>query len=477
MDGGNMDALTEPTVKGFTRIVDGEPEILAPATEPFELTNEEYFKLSRKLETYHAIFYKFWEMGRPLFTEKIPTAAIQFNHDGGYVEFLFNPKFWQSLTEVQRIFIICHESLHVLLNHGERASGAFKSGNPSFIMAANVAMDLVINHMLVDQFYFDRVALDMERFIWRENVFKDHPQGVNSIDTDMSFEGYFTEMKYMASKMPPPPGKGKGEKGDGDGDAMDPASYGGFDDHSSLPQASDEALKEKVKQMLDQISPEEAESIFDAVENDLPDQEKQAGTLPGGHIVDMGKKPPPPKKKWETIIKKWSVRNMADSDSVEVWHDNNRRTSGMLGSDMLLPNESDQEAPEKNILETYFFLDTSPSCRGLEKRFWDAALSLPKNRFRVSLFSFAVDVHKIDPKSGKLHLGNGTYFHIIEEQIQKDLRAGVIKSYPKAVFVITDGYGSKFDCQKPENWYWLLSHDHRDCIPAKSKIHMLSEFE
>src|ERR1700744_3478315 len=89
------------------------------------LTNDEYFEYARELEDHHALFYAIWQIGKPWFTEIIPTAAVAFDKEGhDCVQFVFNPHFWERLTLYERLFVICHEALHVILNHGFRALNA-----------------------------------------------------------------------------------------------------------------------------------------------------------------------------------------------------------------------------------------------------------------------------------------------------------------------------------------------------------------
>jgi hypothetical protein len=49
------------------------------------ITNEEWFKISRALEPHHAVFYKVWEMGKPIFNSDIDTAAVQFDKNGEFI--------------------------------------------------------------------------------------------------------------------------------------------------------------------------------------------------------------------------------------------------------------------------------------------------------------------------------------------------------------------------------------------------------
>ena len=58
---------------------------------PINISKEEWMNISSSLEDYHAVFYKLWQIGRPVFNEDIETAAVQFDQIGEFVYFHFNP--------------------------------------------------------------------------------------------------------------------------------------------------------------------------------------------------------------------------------------------------------------------------------------------------------------------------------------------------------------------------------------------------
>jgi len=127
---------------------------------------EQFYNIYDYLESYYGIFYSLVQMGRPSFVETVPTAAVGFDENGRNIMFIFNPKFWDELDEYNRVFVICHECLHVLLSHGLR------SINCTDKRLANVAMDIVVNHMLVNNFKFDRSKIKNEKdFCWVDTVF------------------------------------------------------------------------------------------------------------------------------------------------------------------------------------------------------------------------------------------------------------------------------------------------------------------
>lgn len=146
-----------------------------------------------------------------------------------------------------------------------------------------------------------------------------------------------------------------------------------------------------------------------------------------------------------------------------------------MQSDLLLPSEMEllDDNADKRRIEVWFFQDTSGSCAGLKDRFFNAARSLPTDRFDIRMFCFDEEVFETTLESGKLYGFRGTTFTCIEEYILKHTNL----KYPDAVFVITDGAGNVVQPKKPENWYWFLSADYTKCIPKESHIYDLSNFE
>lgn len=81
---------------------------------------EEELEISNKLSEHHLIFQTFWSIGTPLFTKDIPTAAVGFDSVGEVIYMIVNPDFWDTLDIENKTFVIAHECLHVILNHGKR---------------------------------------------------------------------------------------------------------------------------------------------------------------------------------------------------------------------------------------------------------------------------------------------------------------------------------------------------------------------
>lgn len=420
------------------------------------IDNEEYLELSRSLINAHTLFYKMWELGRPNFTTDIDTAAVSFDEEGENILFSFNPDYWDKLSKYERQFVISHECLHVILNHGYRIV------NSKYKKFANIAADIVVNHMLVNKFGFIRDNISMAKnMCWVDTIWPDKKDITDNnsfeyyynllVETGTIIEVYFPDehgnLKFpsaMNEKGDGVPGIGK-EDGDGKGDGK-------------LP----EKFVEKLNKELDDETKKSITGI---------------GTEAGGLALTMSVEKVHKKKKWETIIKKWSRQFTKSSfQEVEQWARVNRRFA-MISKDIILPTEMEVEKNEDDKINVWFFQDTSGSCYGYSKRFFDAAKSLDPKKFKIRLFCFDTRVYETSLETGKLYGFGGTAFHIIENHIQKEIREKKIK-YPKAVFVITDGYGTNVSPTEPKKWYWFLTpfgsiHN----IPSGCNIYKLQDFE
>jgi hypothetical protein len=490
--------------------------ITIPVEEYREFKMEEMFELSRMLECHHAVFYQLWELGKPRFSNLIPTAAVAFNPEGECIDFIINPKFWDGLTEQQKGFVVAHECLHVLCSHGLRAKDAKNRE------ACNVAMDIVVNELLVSSFGFKRNEVDPPTakapdgiLCWRDKVFKNKPL----IEDEQTFEYYYNRLEIMPSMQGKlgkgqgqgQQGQGQGQQGQGQGQGQDQDQQGqggqglqgtsqntGNGDGSAGNLADDHTFFDGVKlpkdvaDMLEHnLSEAEKQELNKALGNHAADEKESKslsgrGDQAGNMIRKMGEVKVKPKRKWETVITRWSIPFLRNEfKTSEHWLRTNRRMA-MIDDAALLPTEmEDLNAMEKGRTNVWLFLDTSGSCAALADRFWKAGQSLDPKRFLVRWFCFDTKVYEVDPKVKKLFGFGGTSFDIIEMAIQSELkklkdagRRGRDTRYPDGVFILTDGEGNRVDPEKPERWHWFLAgSEYKQCIPAKCHIHPLSKFE
>ena len=421
------------------------------------VSNEDYFEISRHIQKHHNIFYKFWEIGKPNFVSDTSTAYVSFTNEGELMEYCFNFDYWESLDNYQRSFVICHEILHLLLEHGLRGMDAFKSNSK----LANIAMDIVDNHLLVNSYGFDRKKIkDDKKLCWVDTIFPE-----SNVSEKESFETYFNLLKN-------------------NNDKNSSLSQQSPDDHSKMQGEKAKDISEnffnKINDMMDSLSDDEKKQIKDIIDS-IPDSYKEnspAGSVAGNLKIQISANNVKPKKKWETVIKKWANYHITTSSKEqEQWARINRRFI-TLNSDFFIPTEMEIEAKseDKKKIDVWFFQDTSGSCISFADRFFKAAKSLPKDKFNVRMFCFDTQVYETSLESGMLYGFGGTRFDIIESRIQ-----GLMKSekanYPKAIFVITDGLGNQVKPLYPQNWYWFLSTNFTSCIPKESNIFKLSDYE
>lgn len=438
---------------------------------------EEFNAISRDLDKFHSVFYQIWEMGYPELTFDVPTAAVAFDKKGRQIKFMFNPLFWKQSDTYTKEFVICHECLHVILNHGMR----IKDLKGSFwARIANYALDVVINHMLVDKFNFDRYSIkEQENFCWIDTVFgKDH----KLVERNRAFEHYFGLLKQKVTEDIQ---SGKLRIRNSDGSFSD---IGGspIDMHDFLEGLDNEELKKDIEEHINRnLNDLDKKNFIDKLEEtgegkkttEESKKNSQAGSIAGGitfkmNIHEKVKK----KQKWETVIKKWSLKYFKEDHGIEQWARENRRIS-TLQTNLMLPSEVDDQNLVQDKIEVWFFQDVSGSCVHLKDRFFRAARSLPEDKFIIRMFCFDTQVHEVDLKKGELKGGGGTSFSILERFVQSEVAKNPTKKHPEAIFVITDGDGDRISPKFPKKWYWFLSYNSRSCIPNDCHIHMLKDFE
>jgi predicted metal-dependent peptidase len=405
--------------------------------------NAEISELAFLLQSHHAIFYKFFSVGRPIFEMSLPTAAVYASRETGQFLYLkINPLFWRGLSMPERTFIIAHECIHLILDHLVRLS---HPGINSTI--ANYAADLVVNHMCVEKFGFKRSQIDPEGvYCWIDKFFTPE-ENVFSGET-MEYYYNLLEKKHEAGKLP--------MSGEGAPRLVD-----------QHEQIDEEAVKDFIEKMDKLLSPQEKEALS-----------KLAG-IGGEGIWTFLNVRVKKKKKWETVIKQWAVKTVGfKQKNLDQWARSSRRMAFLKQTGLFLPAEMelDERKQEKKKIVVHFYLDTSGSCHHLAERFFTAAKSLPTEHFDIRLFCFHDYVVETDITGDKVHKGGGTAFHIIEENIQL-LMGKEGTSYPKAVFVITDGMGTPVAPQIPESWHWFLSEDYKNYIPKKSMAYKLTDYE
>lgn len=447
------------------------------------MTSVEWKEICMMLQDHHILFYKIWEMGKPCFSKEIPTAAIKFDKTGNFIYFIFNPDFWATLDSYNKLFVICHESIHILFNHGFR----FKDSKD--YQSANIAMDVAVNHTLINQFGFDRSQIaNWKDFCWTDTVFpKIKVRGFLVSDNETA-EFYLNLLEKKKNSQQP--------KNGSDSDSQQKESNG-----KSVPKTVDQHSFGNGDGQNNQQNPDDFSKILDKLNQSLSNDEKEsikgiykkhtpnsiplsiAGNKFGNRSHNISKINLKVKKKWESIIKTWTIKKMMDTNSeVEQWARKHRRFN-MLGNSLFLPSDMDIDnfSLDKGRIVVYFYLDTSGSCWNLKDRFFAVAESLPKNKFDVRLFCFDTKVVPTTLESKRIYGGGGTCFAIIEQNIQnrikKDKQENKKTKYPDSVWIITDGYGSPVIPEIPDKWHWFIDKGGVNTyIPKNSKTYKLDDY-
>ncbi len=132
----------------------------------------------------------------------LPTAGVRVNPDTAQFEMLYNPQYFEGLTDVERGGVLKHEFYHLIFEHVTGRMPAEIDANPGLMKKWNFATDLAINSHL-------RGQLPEGCLMPGEGPFVDLPAGKSA--------------EWYMDNLPENPGKGEaqepgeGEEGDGDG--------------------------------------------------------------------------------------------------------------------------------------------------------------------------------------------------------------------------------------------------------------------
>jgi len=169
-------------------------------------------------------------------TTSIPTAAVGLNREAMQYEFLYNPAFFEKLTEAQRRGVIIHEFYHLVFRHVSNRRPAQVIREPErFFKLWNIATDLSINCLIGAENLPENCCIPGGK------SFEDFP-------SQESAEFYFRKIldKVELDK------NGGGGSGQGQSGVDD---SGQFDDHGNWAEGSGDGMEaetanERVKEYL-----------------------------------------------------------------------------------------------------------------------------------------------------------------------------------------------------------------------------------
>lgn len=437
----------------------------------------EYWEIASNLENHNVLFSEFWEMGEPVFTDEIQTAAVCWDKEGQRINYLFNQEFWDSLNAYQRGFVISHEILHVLFKHGNRLKSII--GDPQRMHIANIAADIIVNEFLFRKFRFQPLFLGdlYEKLITEKNVLG------KENDSILTFERYYAMIMQESESEESDIGNllgGIGSLDDHDVSFSDPGNQNsngrGNQKQEEIPEIVIDDIIEQAVKRYDEKGAQDMKELCESQEfNDSMGQ--LAGTIAGNCVKTIERFNKVRKQKWITLVKDWTRRKIKESVN-ETWIWPNRRLTLFEDSEFFLPAEYIQEKEEKDKMNVWLFMDTSGSCVNFAQRFFKAAEFIPDDYFNVRLFCFDTRTYETNLETRKLYGFGGTRFDIIESRVQQEMKNMKTKKYPDSVWVLTDGWGNGVTPEKPERWKWFMTDYHSTSkIPKQSEIYKLSDYE
>ena len=179
-------------------------------------------------------------------TTAIPTAGVKINKDTAQFEMVYNPAFFEGLTDVEQKAVLKHEFYHLIFQH---VTGRLPPEGMSKMW--NVATDLAINSFIAEE-------LPEGGCIPGVAPFEEYP-------AEQSAEWYFSKLQNDEQFQPQDDdGDGEGQGG-GDGDPSDGQGSGGLpdslDDHSGWGEVdqetramAEERLKDAVRKATDEVN-------------------------------------------------------------------------------------------------------------------------------------------------------------------------------------------------------------------------------
>ena len=388
--------------------------------ERFEEAIEELYDLNYFLAA------EITKLGYPkLVKEEVPTAGVMWDDKKKKVIFLFNEDFEKKLDDKEFAFVVAHEAMHLLNMHifyFQKKHRQLKRKNKKnheiwqAMRKLNVAADCIANDSLTNLYNMPRLeSLAGMPLFYGKNV-------VNFDCHDMTLEDVYNILPETKEK---------------DCSHL----WSSFlNSDGSINEGFADSIKEFLSENGENSSLSDEESI---VVDDMVREFKNnyAGKNIEGKIrsiLDLTNN----SLKWDKLIKE-----MVEIKAVtDVWTRPHRKL-GSIYPDVILPSIIPIEREE-----IFIAIDTSGS---IDQKACDLFVSVVRStpkRFKVSAISFDTACYEYDiRKDENPKGGGGTDFQIIENYIQNNL-----KKYPKAIFVLTDGYGTPLKVENSKKWCWLL---------------------
>ena len=211
-------------------------------------------------------------------TTAVPTAGVKVNQETGQFEMVYNPEFFEKMTDVERTGVLKHEFYHLIFEH---VTGRLPEAGMS--RKWNFATDLAINSHLIGE-------LPEGALIPGEGHFANLPVGKSA---EWYFENLPKNDEEKGEQGEGEQGEGQGEPGEGGGQGQPGEGQEGqgsgngepqpWDDHSGWGEqegndnTANEIAKQRLKEALKEAAQEASKanawgSVSQGVRQDIMDR-------------------------------------------------------------------------------------------------------------------------------------------------------------------------------------------------------------
>lgn len=377
------------------------------------------------------------KLGYPEISKDISTAAVAWDQHKKRVKFLFNDKFQESLSDEEFRFVLSHEAVHLLNNHilllkdkidWMKSSKVENEQINKFCHKYNIAADCVVNDSLTVLYGFNKIRTENTpesgKIIYGQDYvgMSCHDMAVMDVFNMIEDEKVFGKESNL--------------------DSHDWSSF--FESNGSLKKEFVDQIKEFISRnsQNSNLSDKEA-SVLESIKNNLkkiPGFSDRAGNTSNGNY-----RPIDGLTKVGIAWNKFFFQLVERKTQETIWNKPNRKLISSY-PEILSPSLQNEEKED-----IFIAIDSSGSIDyNALSLFVSVVKNIPKS-FNIKAISFDTQCYEWDHKGGEQPRGGGgTNFGIIEDYLQG------LKKYPKAVFVLTDGYGSEVSPQYDKRWCFVL---------------------
>lgn len=378
--------------------------------------------------------------------KKVPSMGVD-----RYGHCYYNEEFVKTLTGEQVKGVLCHEIMHVILEH-------LKNTLARDHYVANVAQDIVVNDMLItNDFELPKCG------ILPRNHTLDLPLGPGKVHTIKNINMKVWEEVYDEIEKVIPKVKcqvsfgdthmkdGKKDDGDGQGEGKDGEGKKIKIDRAEGKGAGKEEEKDKKEGSGD--GDKEKEPNWKQITTEAYSYAKMQGKVPAGmdrYIEELNY----PKLNWRQLLQKFIVQE------IPYDYTYTRPSKKSIAAGIYIP------AIRKEQLEIAVAVDTSGSM--CDKDLQDClsevmGIVYAYENVNLTVLTCDAEVHTVnevtattDVKSIKMQGGGGTDFRPVFKWLEEN------KSQLKLLIFFTDGYGD-FPKEQTIRTLWVLS---KDAIPS-----------